>query len=142
MSWATYPFPSLVPAGTWALEAWDDWSPLSTIVARCNNQSDVLYGTAPAVLETGYSTWSRQLANDADQVAWINASLPALRKVVDDSASEEFRVVLLNYYELVDMDTGGHESVIPEENDFGVVDSRTLAPKPAYEALAAQIAMF
>lgn len=129
-------------AGTWALEAWDDWSPLTTIVERCNNASDVLYGTAPAVLETGYSTWSRQLANDADQVAWVNASLPALRAAVQAAASQAYSVALLNYYELMDMDTGGHESVIPEENDFGVVDSRTLAPKPAYAALTAQISAF
>lgn len=130
-------------SGTWALEAWTDWSPLQRVIERCNNRSDLAWGKTPVVLETGYSTWNSAIANEADQVKWINTSIPALHDVVAASMALPHPVTLLNYYELIDMDSGGHASWLPPENDWGIVRSGdSMVKKPGFAALQQQIAAF
>ena len=47
---------------------------------------DAWFGKAPAVMETGYSSWNRVLATEAMQARWCNESIAALRSAFQEHA--------------------------------------------------------
>jgi hypothetical protein len=119
--------------GTWSVLKpfnYNNWSPLSTLLTRVNDNSDgnLWYGKIPAVLETGFSSWSSVVASEKDQARWCNESLQAMFDVAYDSEhvkNETYRTLsLVNFYQLIDEDEGGGSGVTPpEELHFGVVRS-------------------
>jgi hypothetical protein len=125
--------------GTWSLGAWDSWAKLDTLLSRVAKPAgvDLWSGRRAAVLETGYSSWSSLLATEQDQARWVNTSLPALFACAR-AAPASAPLELVNWYQLLDGRPKPHESV-PQEAHFGVMRWSTLAPKPAFAALAAQI---
>lgn len=124
--------------GTWSIGAWTNWDPLRTLLRRVSSPpTDPWSGLRPAVLETGFSSWSHLLASEADQARWVNASLPAM---LDVAAAQGTRLELVNWYTLIDGRPKKKEPV-PQEAHFGVVRWSTLEPKPAYAPLAAQMRM-
>ena len=118
--------------GTWSLGPFTNWWPVDRLLERIQTPGDVWYGKQGAVLETGFSTWAPDLADELDQVAWIDQSLPALRERVKSGP-----IVLGAFYQLIDANTAewGHEA------HFGILKS-DLTPKPGYENLKQQIAQF
>jgi hypothetical protein len=137
--------------GTWAPTAFTNWSPLDKLAqlvtgANATNGSapSVWLGKLPAVMETGYSSFSF-LATEAQQLAWVQQSLPALRAKVNASralAPGGGGVQYVGFYQLVDVCSScGLAHVPPEEDHFGIVHT-DFSPKAAFAELKAQLALF
>lgn len=134
--------------GTWTLGAWDDWGKLATLLRRVSAPSDShdpWSGLRAAVLETGFSSWSRLIASEEMQAKWVNTSLPALFATATAAAASANHTTgtpaaleLVNWYEMID---GKHKArePVPEEAHFGVMRWSSLEPKPAFAPLAAQM---
>ena len=117
--------------GTWSVVKpldYKNWSPLQMLLTRVNNKSDLWYGKIPAVLETGFSSWSTLVASEQNQARWCNVSLQAVFDVAYDSEhlkNETYRTLsLVNMYQLIDQAKKGGSGVTPpEELHFGVIRS-------------------
>ncbi|MBI4612885.1 MAG: hypothetical protein HY720_04675 [Planctomycetes bacterium] len=121
--------------GTWSPGSNSNWYPLERLVERINTPGDPWYGKKGAVLETGYSSWAPVLADEEGQKRWINESIPALHsKVREANRSNKYKVVLANYYLLLDPDTNGWG---PEPH-FGILHTDS-SPKLGYDDLKRQI---
>lgn len=132
--------------GTYNIEKYSDWGPLDQLLSMVGNTSSTWFGKAPAILETGFSSWSSVVASEEDQVKWINVSLPMVReKVAAYSAASVGRPFALgNFYELLD----GNAGLNPVEACFGILrkwdynGSESYLPKPSYAALASELHQF
>ncbi|MDP6538654.1 MAG: hypothetical protein QF903_07325 [Planctomycetota bacterium] len=120
--------------GTWACCTASDWGPLETLITRINTPGDLWFGKRGALMETGFSSWAF-FADEQDQADWIDQALPEIRARLDADVGR--RMVLCNYYQLIDVNTGGWG----QEAHFGIVHTDG-TPKVGYAVLAERLAGF
>ena len=107
--------------GTWAYNGWLDWFPLDLVINITNDKSHPCFGKTPALMETGYSSFSDFLGHDENsQSLWVNQSLVKAVEFVKNSQQQQFSVGNIAFYELYD-EGDPSTTFPPEEAHFGLV---------------------
>lgn len=129
--------------GTWTSDGCppedpDVWAPLDTLFDIMKD-----YLKEGAIMETGYSSWDVNWANQGDQAVWVNCNLPFLRDRIRTHAFDNpnLPLVLGGFYELVDALETGPCGLVPQECHFGLLDSN-LAEKDAYGNFMAHVSVY
>lgn len=122
--------------GTWTLNpAFAEWSPLEKLLLRVNNASDTLFfRKLPAIMETGFSTWASHIANEDDQLRWVQESLPAVREIIHRDGPIHY----FCFYELTQGPPKKKVEFPPEECCFGITYAN-FTKKKAFNALSEQL---
>lgn len=129
--------------GLWAFNMpYEDWAPLTELIAILAREGEASGRRYRAgVMETGFSTfggfWFGKTCDEAEQVRFINRSLPSLKRVVAQHAGGSVPVAMLGWYSLLDERNGP----IPIEDHFGILKSATV-PKRGAMDLRQRIAEF
>ncbi|HTL36222.1 MAG TPA: family 1 glycosylhydrolase [Kofleriaceae bacterium] len=116
--------------GTWSVGDWGG-NIVDRLFALGSEQ-----GKSVAIFEAGYATSHcvLPLNTESGQVGWIHDQIPKMRSKILAGTGAPF--VLVNWFKLDDRNTG---NCFDPEDNFGIVHTdRT--PKPAFAALAAEIA--
>ena len=99
------------------------------------NASDTLFfRKLPAIMETGFSTWASHIANEDDQLRWVQESLPAVREIIHRDGPIHY----FCFYELTQGPPKKKVEFPPEECCFGITYAN-FTKKKAFNALSEQL---